>query len=96
MQITIAAMEQGKITSAECVRRCNAYKEALSTMLHLRTLELNGIADTIDAATADLDPETPKVAGEKTVTIKRGVSPQGAPIDETTVVVHSTATAEDE
>lgn len=92
-QLTIDAMERGLITSAECSRRCAAYKEALAMMLQLRTLKLNGIPDEVDPVAAELAGmiENPKVAGEKVVTVKRGISATGAPIDETTVVVHTTA-----
>lgn len=90
MRATIAAMEKGRITSAECNRRITAYKDALATMISLKALELNGIADEIDNEVSATYDEAPLVASERVITTKRGTSSQGAPIDETTVVIHET------
>ncbi len=89
IELTILAMEEGKITSAECERRCRVYEQAMRTQTHLKTLATMGFEDVADGVSDEIEGEEILVAREKTVTVKRGNTPTG-PVDETVVVVHST------
>lgn len=93
MELTILAMEEGKITSAECERRCRVYEQAMRTQTHLKTLATLGYEDVADGVSNEIEAEDVRVAVEKTITVKRGNAPSG-PIDETTVVTHTTEKGE--
>lgn len=85
MELTIAAMEAGKITATECARRNAEYERCMRTQTFLKTLARHGFEDEPDPVAAELPDETPCVAVVETVTVKRGNTPRG-PVDEVTTV----------
>lgn len=97
IELTIEAMEAGKITSAEASKRVAMYTQAMQNHVALKSLQRAGIEDLpdeVDAEIAELPEEEPLVAATRTVTVKRGNTPKG-PIDELTEVTEQIVRAEE-
>lgn len=96
----IAQMRRGLISANECNQRIRAYKQTAELILAENTMSLHGISDQElaehplgqDGGVAFAPMSTPKLAGVKKTTVKRGYTPKGSTEEGTTtyesVVAH--------